>query len=74
MQAWQQSWEAFNQGAAQAQNKAQVQQSKMGSLEQSIQRLNRRLVVLKVDLERLQEQRMVEEEIGPLQAMLETQE
>ena len=26
MQAWQQSWESFNQGAAQAQNKAQVQQ------------------------------------------------
>ncbi len=74
MQAWQQSWEAFNQSAAQAQNKAQVQQSKMGSLEQSTERLNRRLVALKADLGRLQEQRMVEEELGPLQSMLEVQE
>ena len=74
MQAWQQSWESFNQGAAQAQNKAQVQQSKMGSLEQSIERLHKRLLVLKADYGRLQEQRLVEEEIGPLQEMLEVQE
>jgi chromosome segregation protein len=74
MQAWQQSWESFNQGAAQAQNKAQVQQSKMGSLEQSIERLHKRLIVLKADHGRLQEQRLVEEEIGPLQEMLEVQE
>ncbi|MFT7131683.1 MAG: chromosome segregation protein, partial [Cyclobacteriaceae bacterium] len=74
MQVWQQTWEAFNQGAAEAQNKAQVQQSRIGSMEQSIERLNRRLVSLKADLGRLEEQRLVEEEIGPLEAMLETQE
>jgi chromosome segregation protein len=74
MQVWQQNWETFNQGAAEAQNKAQVQQSRIGSMEQSIERLNRRLVGLKTGLGRLEEQRLVEEEIGPLAAMLETQE
>ncbi|MFT4632615.1 MAG: chromosome segregation protein [Candidatus Pseudothioglobus sp.] len=74
MQAWQQNWETFNQGAADAQNKAQVQQSRIGSMEQSIERLNRRLVSLKADLGRLEQQQLVEEEIGPLEAMLEAQE
>ena len=73
MQAWQQNWEEFNILSAQSQNKGQVQQARIASLEQSIERLNQRLIVLNGDVERL-EGLTVEQEISPLESMLETQE
>jgi chromosome segregation protein len=73
MQAWQQNWEEFNILSAQSQNQGQVQQARIASLEQSIERLNQRLIVLNGDVERL-EGLTVEQEISPLESMLETQE
>ena len=73
MQDWQQTWERFNQGAAESQNKGEVQQSRIQALEQSIDRLNSRLTSLRGDVERL-ESSTLEEEIPPLEAMLATQE
>ncbi|MDB3989514.1 chromosome segregation protein SMC, partial [Pseudomonadales bacterium] len=54
-------------------NQGQVQQARIASLEQSIERLNQRLIVLNGDVERL-EGLTVEQEISPLESMLETQE
>ena len=73
MQTWQENWETFNQAAAQSQNQGQVQQSRIESLEQSIERLNQRISSLQSDVSRLRES-TVEQEIGPLEGMLETQE
>ncbi|MFT6436991.1 MAG: chromosome segregation protein [Candidatus Azotimanducaceae bacterium] len=73
MQEWQQNWEEFNILSAQSQNQGQVQQSQIASLEQSIERLNQRLIVLNKDVDRL-ESLTVEQEIQPLESMLETQE
>ncbi|MFT4676670.1 MAG: chromosome segregation protein [Patiriisocius sp.] len=73
MQEWQTNWDEFNRIAAESQNKGQVQQSRIGALEQSIERLNTRLGSLRNDVGRL-EGSTVEAEIGPLEAMLETQE
>jgi len=73
MQAWQQNWEEFNILSAQSQNQGQVQQARIASLEQSIERLNQRLIALNSDVERL-EGLTVEQEIFPLESMLETQE
>ncbi len=72
MQEWQANWEEFNRLAAESQNKGQVQQSKIEGLEQSIERLNARLGSFRADVERLSAS-TVEAEIGPLEAMLETQ-
>ncbi len=73
IQSWQQTWEEFNQAAAQSQNKGQLQQSRIEALEQSIQRLNNRMSTLRGDMARLQET-TVDQEIPPLEAMLATQE
>ncbi|MBV1876115.1 MAG: chromosome segregation protein SMC [Pseudomonadales bacterium] len=73
MAEWQQTWETFNESAAQAQNLGHVQQSRIESLEQSIERLNSRLTGLKDDTQRLREVN-IEQEIEPLEAMLATQE
>ncbi|MEX0941592.1 MAG: chromosome segregation protein SMC [Pseudomonadales bacterium] len=73
MQAWQHAWDEFNQTAAASRNRGEVQQSRIESLEQSIERLNARIVSLRRDIERL-ESSTVEGELGPLEAMLSTQE
>ncbi len=73
MQDWQHTWEEFNRLAAESQNRGQVQQSRIEALEQSIERLNTRMVTSRNDVERLQAL-TVEEEIPPLEAMLATQE
>ena len=73
MQDWQKNWEEFNHLSAQSQNKGQVQQSRIESLEQSIERLNGRIASLRSDVERLQAIQ-VAEEIPPLEAMLDIQE
>jgi chromosome segregation protein len=73
MQQWQANWDEFNRLAAESQNKGQVQQSRIESLEQSIERLNARLGTLRADVERLSSS-TVEAEIPPLEAMLETQQ
>ena len=73
LQAWQKEWDEFNHSAAEARQAGEVQQSRIEYLEESIERLNNRIRTLKTDLERL-EGMSVEEEIGPLQAMLQTQE
>ncbi|MFT7684802.1 MAG: chromosome segregation protein [Candidatus Azotimanducaceae bacterium] len=73
MQEWQKTWEEFNQLSAQSQNQGQVQQSKIEALEQSIERLNGRIASLRSDVERLQAIQ-VEEEIPPLEAMMDIQE
>lgn len=73
MQEWQTNWDEFNRLAAEAQNKGQVQQSRIEGLEQSIERLNARLGTLRADVERLSSS-TIEAEIPPLEAMLETQQ
>ncbi len=73
MQAWQKEWDDFNHNAAQSRQEGEVQQSRIGHLEQSIERLNNRVRVLTGDVERLQGL-TVEAEIGPLAAMMATQE
>ncbi len=73
MRTWQQDWDEFNQRAAESRNKGEVQQSRIESLEQSIERMNGRVHALKSDVERLSGL-SVEAEIGPLESMLETQE
>ncbi len=73
MQTWQQTWDEFNTNAADARNRGEVQQSRIASLEQSIERLNARIRSLRDDVERM-EGDTVEDEIGPLESMLSTQE
>ncbi len=73
MHEWQETWDSFNQQAAENRNQADVQQSRIGALEQSIERLNGRIRSLRVDVERM-EGLTVEAEIGPLEAMVETQQ
>lgn len=66
-------WEAFSIEAAKVAQAGEVEQSKIGLLEDSINRLKQRQKSLDDDQVRLTEQ-AVSEEIGPLEAMLETQE
>ena len=73
MAEWQVNWDEFNRISAESQNKGQVQQSKIEALEQSIERLNTRLIASRSDVERL-ESSTVESEIAPLEAMLDTQQ
>ncbi|MBL4679923.1 MAG: chromosome segregation protein SMC [Pseudomonadales bacterium] len=73
MRNWQVSWEAFNHQSAQSQNQGEVQQSRIEALEQSIERLDKRIASLKSDVERLQSTQ-VEEEIPPLEGMMQVQE
>jgi chromosome segregation protein len=73
MQTWQVGWDEFNHKAAESRQAGEVEQSRIEHLEESIERLNDRIKVLNSDLERLQELNL-EEEIGPLESMLTTQE
>ena len=73
MQAWQAAWEAFNQKAADNRQQAEVQQSRIAHLEESIERSGTRIAVLDSDLERLSGD-SANEEITPLTQMLETQQ
>ena len=72
MQLWQETWEHFNVLALQSQNKSQVQQSRIEALEQSIGRVNSRINTLKGEVARL-ENVVIEDEIGPLAAMMSSQ-
>ncbi|MBT6891219.1 MAG: chromosome segregation protein SMC [Gammaproteobacteria bacterium] len=73
MQGWQQEWDEFNQTAAETRQRGEVQQSRIEGLEQSVDRANTRIAVLRADVERLSGD-TVEGEIGPLEDMLQTQE
>ncbi|MCB1693011.1 MAG: chromosome segregation protein SMC [Pseudomonadales bacterium] len=73
MQTWQQSWEAFNEAAGEARRRGEVEQSRIESMEKSIERLNSRIQTLREDVSRL-ESSTVEAEIGPLESMQETQQ
>jgi len=66
-------WEAFSVEAAKVAQAGEVEQSKIGLLEDSINRLNQRMRSLEEDQVRLTEQ-AVADEIAPLEAMLGTQE
>ena len=73
MQRWQEEWDEFNQSAAETRQSGEVQQSRIEGLEQTIDRANTRIAVLRADVERLSGE-TVEAEIGPLEDMLQTQE
>jgi len=73
LQTWQKQWDEFNHTAAESRQAGEVQQSRIGHLEESIERLDNRIRILSTDMERL-EGMSVEAEIGPLEAMLQTQE
>lgn len=73
MQRWQDEWDHFNQGAAETRQRGEVQQSRIQSLEQAIERANSRIATLQADIERLAGEQ-VEAEIEPLESMLATQE
>lgn len=73
MQNWQQEWDAFNQTASETRQHGEVQQSRIQGLEQTIERADNRISVLRADLERLSAE-TVEAELGPLEDMLATQE
>ncbi|MEO2180874.1 MAG: chromosome segregation protein SMC, partial [bacterium] len=73
MQGWREEWDEFNQTAAETRQSGEVQQSRIEGLEQSIDRANSRIAVLRADVERLSGD-TVEGEIGPLEEMLQTQE
>ncbi|MBT5153862.1 MAG: chromosome segregation protein SMC, partial [Gammaproteobacteria bacterium] len=73
MQGWQEEWDEFNQTAAETRQRGEVQQSRIEGLEQSVDRANTRIAVLRADVERLSGD-TVEGEIGPLEEMLQTQE
>ena len=73
MQSWQQEWDDFNHAAAETRQQGEVGQSRIAHLEESIERLNDRIKILKNDMQRLQEL-SVEDEIGPLESMVQTQE
>ena len=69
----QQRWDQFTSEAAKVAQAGEIEQSKIALLEASLQRLNQRLKAVGDDKTRLSEQ-AVAEEIGPLEAMIETQE
>jgi chromosome segregation protein len=69
MHQWQLRWDRFNDGAAESRQLAEVEQSRISHLDQSIDRLNDRLQVLDQESQRLQ-QVMIEEEIVPLEERL----
>jgi len=69
----QQRWDQFTSEAAKVAQAGEIEQSKIALLEDSLQRLNQRLKAVGDDKTRLSEQ-AVAEEIGPLEAMIETQE
>jgi len=69
----QQRWDQFTSEAAKVAQAGEIEQSKIALLEDSLQRLNQRLKTVGDDKTRLSEQ-AVAEEIGPLEAMIETQE
>lgn len=73
MQAWQQTWDEFNQRAAEARNRGEVGRSRIEALEQAIKRTNDRISTLQADFARLQGL-TVEAEIAPMEAMMATQE
>ena len=73
MQAWQKTWEEFNQRAAEARNRGEVGRSRIEHLEQSIERSNGRIAALQGDAARL-ENMNIQAEIAPMESMLETQE
>jgi chromosome segregation protein len=73
MQGWQEEWDEFNQTAAETRKNGEVQQSRIEGLEQSIDRANSRVAVLRADVERLSGD-TIEGEIGPLEDMLQIQE
>lgn len=73
MQRWQETWDGFNQSAAETRQAGEVQQSRIDYLEQTIERANSRVTVLRADISRLSES-TIDAEIGPLEEMLETQE
>ncbi len=69
----QQRWDQFTSEAAKVAQAGEIEQSKIALLEDSLRRLNQRLKAVGDDKTRLSEQ-AVAEEIGPLEAMIETQE
>ena len=69
----QQRWDQFTSEAAKVAQAGEIEQTKTALLEDSLQRLNQRLKAVGDDKTRLSEQ-AVAEEIGPLEAMIETQE
>jgi len=71
MHQWQVRWDKFNDGAAESRQLAEVEQSRISHLDQSIERLNDRLEILDKESQRLQ-QLMIEEEIEPLEEQLAT--
>ncbi len=73
MQEFQYTWDEFVHQAAEARKLGEVQQGRIQGLESSIQRLNTRIHTLRNDIERLMAS-TVAAEIGPLEAMLTTQE
>ena len=73
MQEWQRAWDEFNQTAAETRQKGEVQQSRIQSLEEAIDRVNTRIQMLESNIERLGADTAAEE-IPPLEDMLATQE
>ena len=73
LEDWQDSWDAFNQSAAEARQESEVQQSRIAHLELSIERQNERIQSLRDDVDRMH-QTAHEQEIDPLEIMLGTQE
>ena len=69
MHEWQVRWDRFNDGAAESRQLAEVEQSRISHLDQSIDRLSDRLQALDEESQRLQRVK-IEEEIGPLEERL----
>jgi chromosome segregation protein len=72
-QQCQEEWDQFNLAAAETRQQGEVQQARIESLEQAIDRGNTRVAVLRADVERLSHNTAAAE-VGPLEVMLETQE
>ena len=53
MQVWQSDWDAFNQGAAEPRQQAEVQQSRIRHLEQALQRIQQRIDGLQQEQDKL---------------------
>ena len=70
---WQRDWDAFNQAAAESRQQGEVEQSRIGHLDEAIERASTRLRTLAQDIERLSGLN-IDAEIGPQEAMLETQQ
>ena len=73
MQSWQQEWDSFNEQAAAASRRGEVQKSRIEGLEQAIERGNTRVAALRGDVERLSGETAAGE-VGPLEQLLETRE